>query len=105
MPAGEIQSCYREGDEDTKAFLSKIFSWTTRNWTNRYEILDLHTGEPLGAVSDEIWAGPDSIRRGREEPDFYTIASFPYSFGHRLVGYKPVPRNPRQARHFGITLP
>ena len=83
---------YPETNRKAERFFTAVFNIAARFMTNSFEWFNVETGDYLYTeVGAAYWTGPDSIRLGEEDPDFYPLVEMP---GEHEAWYaaKAVPR-------------
>lgn len=68
---------YQPDDPDMKKFVSSVFYYAKKFTSDWYQRFDLETGKKIGGPwRSYLRTGPDTIRKGLDEPDFYPLIYF-----------------------------
>jgi hypothetical protein len=87
-----MQGCFPRGDKAAKKFFDAVFRLSAKFMTNSFEWYNLETGDLVKKVTGTVdWCGPDGIRLGRKDPDFYAYVIFSREFG-TWCGAKAIPK-------------
>lgn len=88
----DMQGCYPRGDSEAKRFFNAVFRLSAKFMTNSFEWYNLETGELVRSDTQSTdWCGPEGIRLGREDPDFYISICF-FRKLNTWCGSKAVPK-------------
>lgn len=97
-PGGFMRGIYRVGEEDRRRFIHSVFYMAGKFMTNDFDAYDLETGERHHTLRQSLlWAGPDAMRLGEIDRDFYCVVYFAGDL-NTWVGYKAIPRVRKKPR-------
>lgn len=89
---GFIRGSWQEGSEERRKFVQSFFYLAGRFMTNDFDAYDVASGKKLATYRKcTFWAGPDAMRLGETDRDFYCVVYFDREFD-TWVGYKAIPR-------------
>lgn len=95
-PGGFIRGAWRDGNEEQRKFVQSFFYMAGKFMTNDFDAYDTETGKLLTTYrKGSFWSGPDAIRLGEVDRDFYSTVYFDSDF-NTWVGYKAIPREGRK---------
>lgn len=87
-----IRGSWQEDNEERRKFVQSFFYMAGKFMTNDFDAYDVETGKHLKTYRKcSFWSGPDAIRLGEADSDFYSTVYFNSDFD-TWVGYKAIPR-------------
>lgn len=90
----DMQGGYDPDDPEQKRFVNGIFNLSKKFCTNRTLVVDILSGEEIEERSpDVVWYGPDTIKRGSEDPMYFL---FTFRRRRRFVGTKALPKKTKK---------